>query len=60
VSFSDRLWKIDVSDRFAQLVLDFSKETEEALDAKALAINPSGTVLVFMNKLDGSLWNYKL
>ncbi len=60
VHFSDRIWKIDVAGRFAQLVLDFSKETSSPLDAEALAIDPSGTVLAFINKNDGSLWSYKL
>lgn len=60
VSFNDRIWKIDVSGRYAQLVLDFSKETEKYLDATALAIDPLNTALVFVNKNDGSLWSYEL
>ena len=60
ISFSDRIWKIDVSGRYAQLVLDFSKETENPLDATALAIDPLNTALVFVNKNDGSLWSYEL
>ena len=60
VHFSDRIWKIDVAGRYAQLVLDFQKETGSSLDAEALAIDPSGTVLAFINKNDGSLWSYKL
>jgi hypothetical protein len=59
-SFNDRLWKIQVSSRYAQLILDFNKETNSALDAEALAINPSSTALVFINKNDGSLWSYSL
>lgn len=58
--FSDRIWKIDVAGRFAQLVLDFPTETKDSLDAVALALNPAGTVLVFVNKNDGSLWSYAL
>ncbi|MCX6787917.1 MAG: hypothetical protein NT108_01995 [Candidatus Kaiserbacteria bacterium] len=60
LSFNDRLWKIQVADRYAQLVLDFPLEAKESLDATALAINPAGTVLVFVNKNDGSLWSYRL
>ena len=60
VSFSDRIWKIDVSGRYAQLVLDFTKETGGALDATALAVDPHATALVFVNKNDASLWSYKL
>lgn len=58
--FSDRIWKIEVAGRYAQLVLDFPKETGAELDVESLAINPRGTVLVFANKNDGSLWSYSL
>lgn len=58
--FSDRIWKIQVAGRYAQLVLDFSKETESALDAEALAVDPKSVALVFINKNDGSLWSYSL
>ena len=60
VQFSDRIWKIQVAGRYAQLVLDFSKEAKEPLDVEAFAINPLGSVLVFVNKNDGSLWGYSL
>lgn len=60
VHFSDRVWKIDVSARYAQLILDFNKETEMPLDAEALAIDPAITSLVFINRNDGSLWFYSL
>jgi hypothetical protein len=60
VQFSDRIWKLQVAGRYAQLVLDFPKETEQALDATALAIDASNTTLVFINKIDGSLWSYSL
>lgn len=60
VHFSDRLWKIDVKGRFAQFVLDPSTTSMGALDAHALALDPQATVLVFVNKNDGSLWSYQL
>jgi hypothetical protein len=60
VQFSDRIWKIQVSGRYAQLVLDFPKETKGSLDVQAPAINPASTMLVFVNKNDGSLWGYSL
>lgn len=60
VAFSDRIWKIQVAGRYAQLVLDFSAETKGTLDAQALAIDPANAVLVFVNKNDGSLWSYQL
>ncbi len=60
VAFSDRIWKIQVVGRYAQLVLDFPTETKDSLDAEALAVDPSNNVLVFVNKNDGSLWSYRL
>ncbi|MHB8710298.1 MAG: hypothetical protein ACYC6X_01955 [Minisyncoccota bacterium] len=58
--FSDRIWRIDVAGRYAQLVLDFSKMTNDSLDAEALAVDPANSVLTFMNKNNGSLWSYSL
>ncbi|MFA5942330.1 MAG: hypothetical protein WC798_01520 [Candidatus Paceibacterota bacterium] len=60
VQFSDRIWKIEVEGRYAQLVLDFPEETGDSLDATALAIDPDATTLVFLNKNDDSLWSYSL
>jgi hypothetical protein len=60
VSFSDRIWKVDVQGRFAQLVLDFNEKTDRPLDAVALSVDPQGRFLAFVNKIDGSLWGYSL
>jgi hypothetical protein len=60
VHFSDRVWKIQVVGRYAQLVLDFSKETGEQLDVELPAVDTLNTTLVFVNKNDGSLWSYSL
>lgn len=60
VHFSDRIWKIDVGGRYAQLVFDPSTNGVGALDAEALAVDPADTTLVFINKNDGSLWSYGL
>lgn len=58
--FSDRIWKIDVTGRYEQLVLDFSQVNKGSLDAEALALDPAKSLLVFVNKNDGSLWGYSL
>lgn len=60
VHFSDRIWRIDVSSRYAQLVLDFNKETNGSLDAEAFSVDFPSSTLVFVNKNDGSLWSYSL
>ncbi|MCR4276135.1 MAG: hypothetical protein NUV90_01995 [Candidatus Parcubacteria bacterium] len=60
VHFSDRIWKVDIAGRYAQLVLDFTAETKVSLDAESPAIDALQTTLVFVNKNDGSLWSYSL
>ncbi|HVB20138.1 MAG TPA: hypothetical protein VNF51_02565 [Candidatus Paceibacterota bacterium] len=60
LSFSDRIWKIDVAGRYAQLVLDFSSANSGSLDVESLAVDPAMTILTFINKNDGSLWSYSL
>jgi hypothetical protein len=60
VHFSDKIWKIDVAGRYAQLILDFQKETEEALDGIALTLDSTASALVFLNKNDESIWSYAM
>jgi hypothetical protein len=60
VSFNDRIWKIHVRDRYAELVLDFDNETNTPLDAWALSLDTRQTILTFTNKRDGSLWAFRL
>lgn len=60
VSFSDRIWKIDVTGRYAQLVLDLTKENKGVFDLTALTLDTGQTSLAFMNKIDASLWSYQL
>lgn len=60
LSFSDRLWKINVTGRYAELILDFEKETGTALDAESLAVNGTNSLLVFLDKNTGSLWGFSL
>jgi hypothetical protein len=60
VSFSDRIWKIHVAGRYAELVLNFSKEIDGFLDATSLALDSSNSTLVFINKNGGSLWSFSL
>lgn len=60
VSYSDRIWKIDLAGRVAVLVVDPSTVAQVDIDAIALAIDPQADVLTFVNKKDGSLWVYDL
>lgn len=60
VSFSDRIWKIDLDARVAILVVDPKTVAQADMDAVGLAIDPLADVLVFTNRTDGSLWVYDL
>lgn len=60
VSFSDRIWKIDLAARVASLVADLPQLTDTSLDAVGLTLDPKGMVLAFMNKSNGSFWVYQL
>ncbi len=60
VHTSDRIWKIDLSAHVATLVADLQALSNAAIDAQGLALDPYGSTLVFMNKVDDSLWAYSL
>ncbi len=59
-SFTDKIWRIDLSSRLATLILSPSDTAKTDIDAVNLAIDQNGRVLVFRNKKDGSLWAYSL
>lgn len=59
-SFSDRIWKIDLAARNADLIVDPVAVANVAMDAVSLAIDPRSDALFFTNKKDGSLWAYDL
>ncbi|HRH55378.1 MAG TPA: hypothetical protein PK609_00755 [Candidatus Paceibacterota bacterium] len=59
-TFSDRIWRIDLSTRLASLVVDPGQVADVAIDAVSLTIDSQADTLVFTNKKDGSLWVYDL
>lgn len=59
-TFSDRIWRIDLSTRLATLIVDPGQVAEVAIDAVALSIDSESDALVFTNKKDGTLWVYDL
>ncbi|HRH24204.1 MAG TPA: hypothetical protein PK109_01255, partial [Candidatus Paceibacterota bacterium] len=59
-SFSDRIWKVDLTARTAILIVDTTAVADTAVDAVSLSIDPKSDVLLFTNKKDGSLWAYDL
>jgi len=60
VSFSDRIWKVDLAARVAVLVIDPLNAGGVAIDAVNLAIDEREDALVFTDKKTGSLWVYDL
>ncbi len=60
ISFSDRIWKIDLVSRTAILIVDPVAIANTAIDGVSLAIDANSDVLLFTNKKDGSLWAYDL
>ncbi|HYD93026.1 MAG TPA: hypothetical protein VEB18_01040 [Candidatus Paceibacterota bacterium] len=60
ISYSDRIWKIDLESRLALLVVDPSTVGQVDIDAVGLTIDPNATALTFTNRKDGSLWVYEL
>jgi hypothetical protein len=59
-SFTDQIWRIDLTSRLATLVLDPTQTGNVNIDAVNLTIDPNSQVLVFRNKKDSSLWAYSL
>lgn len=58
VSFSDRLWGIDMESRLATLIVDPVAVAETPIDMVALTMDSAEDALIFTNKIDGSLWAY--
>lgn len=60
VTFTDRIWHIDLSQHIATLVLDPKQIGKVDVDAAALTIDPNESVIIFMDKHSGALYAYSL
>ncbi len=60
VSFTDKIWRIDIKNRYAQMILNPEKIGGEASDMTSLSIDKSKKILTFLNKKDDSLWAYHI
>lgn len=58
--FTDRIWKIDLSERIATLVIDPSQVGKVNVDAVNLTVDPSEDMLIFTDKHSGALYAYDL
>jgi hypothetical protein len=60
VSFTDRIWRIDLTSRLATLVVDPSQTGSTDIDVVNPTLDANNQLLVFRNKKDSSLWAYSL
>jgi hypothetical protein len=60
ITFTDRIWKIDLDQRIATLVIDPLQIGKVNIDAVSLAVDPSEDMLVFTDKHTGALYAYDL
>lgn len=58
--FTDRIWKIDLIDRTATLVLDPEEIGKVSVDAVNLTVDPLEDFLVFTDKHTGALYSFDL
>ncbi|CAN5710167.1 hypothetical protein BH11PAT2_BH11PAT2_08650 [soil metagenome] len=58
--FTDRIWKIDLTQRVATLVVDPMQVGNVSVDAVALTVDPAEDILMFTDKHSGALYAYDL
>jgi hypothetical protein len=58
VSFSDRIWRIDLTARIATLVIDPTQIANTSIDIVGMTVDPNESALIFSDKATGSLWAY--
>ncbi len=59
-SFSDSLWRIDVTGQSATMLIDPLTSVSRSLDMTSLQLATAETSLYFINKLDKTLWVYDI
>jgi hypothetical protein len=60
ITFTDRIWKIDLTERTATLVLDPQQTGKVDVDAVNLTVDSSEDMLIFTDKHSGALYAYDL
>jgi len=60
VSFTDDIWKINITDGTTSLISDPSSEKGTNIDGIKLALDDNGNYLFFINKKDSYLWELNL
>lgn len=60
VSFSDSVWKIDVSNGNTEQLFDPLIEGQQSMDMENLSLSDKENTLVFINKKDMTAWSYNV
>lgn len=58
--FTDRIWKVDLNQRVATLVVDPTEVAKVPVDAVSLNVDPAEDILMFTDKHSGALYAYDL
>lgn len=56
ISFRDSFWALDTTQNSTRLIAS----PDQNFDAYKLTVSPDGSYLYFINKLDGTLWSYRM
>jgi DNA-binding beta-propeller fold protein YncE len=56
VTFNDSFWSIDTAQNSTTNIVSPSQK----FDARDLLVSPDGAYLYFINKIDGTLWSYRM
>ncbi len=60
ITFSDSIWKINISTREARLISRPQSEVSEIIDVEKIEINPKDDYLLLTNKINYDLWGLRL
>jgi len=60
VSFSDDIWRIDITTGVTTMLVSPPKTAGEEIDATKLLLSPDEAFLLFVNKKDSTPWSLKL
>ena len=60
ISFADEIWKYDIKNNTSTMVADLSKLSGESIDVLKPILSDSDQYLIFLNKIDSSLWSLDL
>lgn len=60
VTSTDYLWLTDLEYESAQLIIDFKSASGRSIDVTNMSIDAQGKNLLFINKIDQTLWMYRI